>query len=119
MTESRFIKQIIGVIAFFCLWVSQAAANPVYWRSEWPKTDFTKHSVPLTDILSGGSPRDGILPINEPSFKPVTEIEALCQKATVIGVSISGYARAYPLRILMRHEIVNDELDGVPISATL
>ncbi len=112
------MKQIIGVIAFFCLWVSQAAANPDYWRNEWPKTDFTKHSVPLTDILSGGPPRDGIPPIDDPSFKPVAEIEALGPKEPVIGVSINGYARAYPLRILMRHEIVNDGLGGVPTSVT-
>ena len=34
----------------------------------------------------------------------------------MIGLAINGKARAYPLRILMRHEIVNDELGGVPIS---
>ena len=118
MAKSRLMKQIIGVIAFFCLWMSQAAANPDYWRSERPKMDFTKHLVPLTNILSGGPPRDGIPPIDDPSFKPIAEIEELGPKEPVIGVSINGYARAYPLRILMRHEIVNDELGAVPISAT-
>ena len=118
MAESRFMRQIIGVIAFFCIWVSQAAANPVYWRSEWPKTNFIKYSVPLTDILSGGPPRGGIPPIDEPSFKPVANIEALGQKELVTEVSINSYARACPLRILMRHKIVNDELGGAPISAT-
>ncbi len=112
------MKQIVSVIAFFCLWASQAAANPDYWRHEWPKTDFTKHSIPLADILSGGPPKDGIPPIDDPAFKPVSEIDALGETEPVIGVSINGKAKAYPLRILMRHEIVNDELGGVPITVT-
>lgn len=112
------MKQIVSVIAFFCLWASQAAANPDYWRHEWPKTDFTKHSVPLTEILSGGPPKDGIPPIDNPAFKLVSEINELGETEPVIGVSINGKAKAYPLRILMRHEIVNDELGGMPITVT-
>ena len=112
------MKQIVSVIALLCLWASQAAANPDYWRHEWPKTDFTKHSIPLTDILSGGPPKDGIPPIDDPTFKPVSEIDELGEIEPVIGVSINGQAKAYPLRILMRHEIVNDELGGVPITVT-
>ena len=112
------MKQIVSVIALLCLWASQAAANPDYWRHEWPKTDFTKHSIPLTDILSGGPPKDGIPPIDDPTFKPVSEIDELGETEPVIGVSINGQAKAYPLRILMRHKIVNDELDGVPITET-
>ena len=110
------MKQIIGAIALLCLWLGQASANPDYWRHEWPKTDFSQHSVPLSDILSGGPPRDGIPPIDHPRFKPVSKIEGLAATEPVIGLAINGKARAYPLRILMRHEIVNDELGGVPIS---
>lgn len=112
------MKQIIGAIALLCLWLGQASANPDYWRHEWPKTDFSQHSVPLSDILSGGPLRDGIPPIDNPSFKPVSEIEGLAATEPVIGLAINGKARAYPLRILMRHEIVNDELGGAPISVT-
>ena len=85
-----------------------AAANPDYWRSERPKTDFTKHSAIPTDILSDGPPRDGIPLIDDPSFKLGAEIEALDAKELGIGVSINGYARAYPLRVMMRHKIIND-----------
>jgi len=112
------MKQIVSVIALLCLWASQAAANPDYWRHEWPKTDFTTHYIPLTDILSGGPPKDGIPPIDDPTFKPVSEIDELGEIEPVIGVSINGQAKAYPLRILMRDEIVNDELGGVPITVT-
>ena len=110
------MKQIIGAIALLYLWLGQASANPSYWRHEWPKTDFSQQSVPLSDILSGGPPRNGIPTIDHPSFKPVSEIERLAATEPVIELAINGKARAYPLRILMRHEIVNDELGGVPIS---
>lgn len=112
------MKQLISVIALVCLSAGYALANSEFWSQEWPKTDFTKHSVPLTDILSGGPPRDGIPPIDHPAFKPVDKINALAETEPVIGLSINGEAKAYPLRILMRHEIVNDELGGVPISVT-
>jgi hypothetical protein len=59
------------------------------WRHEWPKTDFTKHSIPLTDILSGGPPKDGIPPIDDPTFKPVSEIDDLGETEPVIGVPIA------------------------------
>ena len=78
------MKQIIGAIALLCLWLGQASANPDYWRHEWPKTDFSQHSVPLSDILSGGPLRDGIPPIDNPSFKPVSEIEGLAATEPVI-----------------------------------
>ena len=51
-----------------------------------------------------------------PRLKPVSKIEGLAATEPVIGLAINGKARAYPLRILMRYEIVNDELGGVPIS---
>ena len=50
------------------------------------------------------------------SFKPVSKIEGLAATEPVIELAINGKASAYPLRILMRYEIVNDELGGVPIS---
>lgn len=36
----------------------------------------------------------------------------------IIGVELNGEVRAYPLNILFVHEIVNDELGGVPIAIT-
>ena len=43
MSDSLNMKQIVSVIVLLYLWASQAAANPDYWRHEWPKTDFTRH----------------------------------------------------------------------------
>jgi hypothetical protein len=90
---------------------------PPDWRLEWPDTNFTRHSVPLEEIISGGVPKDGIPAIDDPAFTPVAEAD-LTDNEPVIGLSIDGDARAYPLRILIWHEIVNDVVGGVPVAVT-
>lgn len=86
--------------------------------SEW-KTDFTKHSVPLSEIISGGPPKDGIPAIDKPSFDSVEAAgKWLKPKEPVIAFVHNGDARAYPLQILIWHEIVNDTVGGLPVTAT-
>ncbi len=98
-----------------------AEANPLTrlsWKLEWPKTDFSKTSIDLGEILSGGPPKDGIPSIDKPKFIPVAKVTDLADTEPVIGLVIKGKARAYPLRVLTWHEIVNDELAGVPVTIT-
>ena len=91
---------------------------PQCWESEWPKTDFSKHSVSYKEILSGGPPKDGISSIDTPKFLPVSEVAALSDTDPVIGVTVSGDARAYPRHILTQHEIGNDVVGGIPVTVT-
>jgi hypothetical protein len=93
------------------------AAESARWQREWPKTDFARHSVDLDEIFSGGPPKDGIPSIDEPTFVPVAEA-GLPANEPVIGLAIEGDARAYPLRILIWHEIVNDVVGGAPVAVT-
>ncbi len=95
-----------------------ALAVPEHRRAAWPDTDFSKASVPLDEIISGGPPKDGIPPIDNPKFIPVSEATDLSDTEPVIGVVVNGVARAYPLRILIWHEIVNDSVGGVPVAVT-
>ena len=95
-----------------------ALAFPEYKRAEWPNTDFSKASVPLDEIMSGGPPRDGIPPIDNPKFLPVSEATGLADTEPVVGVVIGGEAKAYPLSILIWHEIANDTVGGVPVAVT-
>lgn len=82
-------------------------------------TDFSIHSVPYTEILSGGPSKDGIPPIDEPSFVSITEADAWLEDVEpVIRVQFNGEAKAYPVQILMWHEIVNDDVGGEPITVT-
>lgn len=100
--------------------VAPASANPKYWSSgEWPNTDFSKTSVDLKEIVSGGPPKDGIPPIDDPTFESIAAAaKRIAPNEPVIGIAINGEARAYPLAVLIWHEIVNDEVGGVPISVT-
>lgn len=83
------------------------------------KTDFTKYAAPYSDIKRGGPPRDGITPIDNPAFEPVSAASSYMEEhEPVLSVEIGGEARAYPLAILIWHEIVNDELGGIPITVT-
>ena len=106
----------IFAIIFF-MFSSAAFADVFEWQREFPKADFTKHTVPYKEILSGGVPRDGIPAIDNPKFAQASELNI---KGTepVIGLNINGEFKAYPLRILMFHEIINDTLGGVPITVT-
>ena len=82
-------------------------------------TDFSRHSVPYTEIQSGGPGRDGIPPIDNPKYIDVaTPPDYMTDADPVISLEINGDARAYPLAILISHEIVNDEVGGVPVSVT-
>ena len=95
-----------------------ALAFPEYRRAEWPNTDFSKSSVSLGEIMSGGPPRDGIPPIDDPLFLPVAEASGLADTEPVVGLVIGGEARAYPLSVLIWHEIANDTVGGVPVAVT-
>jgi len=78
--------------------------------------DFTKHSIPLDDILSGGPPRDGIPALLDPQFISAKEAaDSLKPGDKVIGVSMGGKARAYPIRILNYHELANDRIGDTPL----
>ena len=82
-------------------------------------TDFSRHTVPYTDILSGGPPKDGIRAIDQPKYVSVDQAdEWLEPREPVILLEVDGTARAYPLQILMWHEIVNDTLADVPVAVT-
>ena len=83
------------------------------------ETDFSRHTVPYGEILSGGPPRDGIPPLDNPKFTtPEDASKWLGDQEPVIAFELNGDARAYPLQILTWHEIVNDVVGGVPVSAT-
>ncbi len=87
-------------------------------KGQW-KTDFSRHSVPYSEIFSGGVPRDGIPPIDHPRFTSIADADGWLEDLEpVIVLELNGEARAYPLQIMTFHEIVNDTLGGVPVAVT-
>ena len=82
------------------------------------ETNGVKHIVPLDKIRGGGPPKDGIPSIDEPKFVLADDAEFLRDTDVVIGLEIDGDARAYPLFIMVWHEIVNDVVGNVPVAIT-
>ncbi len=72
--------------------------------------DLTAALIPENEILSGGPPRDGIPAINQPKFETAVEATWLRESDRVLALVIEGQAKAYPIRILNWHEIVNDKV---------
>jgi hypothetical protein len=118
------VLKTVAAAAFSSTFLAGAAlANPSVWKFEWQTTDFDKFSFDFDDILFGGPPKDGIPPIDRPRHIGLGEVDELRdfgieETEPVVGSAINGEMRAYLLSILMWHEIVNDELGGVPIWVT-
>jgi Protein of unknown function (DUF3179) len=70
------------------------------------------------DIVAGGPPPDGIPPVDRPRFQAAGTVGWLAAAEPVAVVELGGDARAYPLQILVWHEIVNDQIGGVPVAVT-
>src|SRR5688572_23552989 len=83
------------------------------------RTNMAKALVPVDEIISGGPPPDGIPAIDRPAFIMAAGAAAWPKpQEPVLALTIAGDARAYPLQILMWHEIVNDVVGGVPVAVT-
>jgi hypothetical protein len=74
--------------------------------------------VDPNDILAGGPPPDGIPAIDHPRFVRAAAVNFLGDREAVVGINVAGEERAYPIRILIWHEIVNDTVGGIPVAIT-
>ncbi|MDA1127411.1 MAG: DUF3179 domain-containing (seleno)protein [Chloroflexi bacterium] len=97
----------------------QAKLDDSSLRTSGWRTDFSRHTIPFDNILSGGVGRDGIPPIDRPRFETIEEVDSVMNDLEpVVTFKINGESKAYPLAILTWHEIVNDTVGGVPVTVT-
>ncbi len=109
----------VAILITLAAAIISASADPAQWRVRgWTQTDFSKTNIDLSEILSGGPSKDGIPSIDDPQFLNVAEEQELGAMEPVISLKIGDHARAYPLRILMWHEIVNDSVGDIPVTIT-
>jgi len=80
--------------------------------------DTTRHNIPVEEILAGGPPKDGIPALLKPKFVSAEAADFLSEDDRVLGVAAGPAAKAYPLRILNWHEVVNDVLGDRPVAVT-
>lgn len=117
---SRPLTQAFSIAVLLCAaQIAIAQTWPRLQTAEWTKTNFDKMSVEPSEIRSGGPPRDGIPPIDSPKFISLKDAsEWLAADEPVVAFAHNDHARAYPLQILIYHEIVNDTVGGEPFAVT-
>ncbi len=116
------MRRILAPILTIAVLTGFFASSALAYRwpdSSWPNTDFDNRSIDLNEILSGGPPKDGIPPIDQPKFDSVEQaFDWISPLEPVISVSINGEHKAYPMQIMTWHEIVNDKVGDTPVSVT-
>jgi hypothetical protein len=113
------LRTLLFSALFLAFAAPVALADLDQWESDWPNTDFSRHSVDLAEIFSGGIGRDVIPAIDEPTIGDLEKgAQVHNDNEPIIRVTVNGATRGYPLSVLIWHEIVNDELGGVPIAVT-
>jgi hypothetical protein len=112
MTTIKLISALaLAAVAFPLTAASQSVPG---WR-----TDFSTHTVPLDEIVSGGPPKDGIPPIDRPKFVSIDQADRWVKgREPVVVVELEDQVRIYPIQILMWHEIVNDQIGQTPVAVT-
>ncbi len=115
MQSKKTLFIVVTALAFFLS--TNSMAKPI--KNGF---DLENSIIPVNKILSGGPPRDGIPSIDKPTFLDADDADYLNDKDRVLGIVVGekgkGEARAYPIRILNWHEIVNDEISGKAVAVT-
>ncbi len=115
MRPARPLIALAAALAF----AGAAVAAPNHWQRAWPDTDFSRTSVSFDEIVAGGPPKDGIPAIDDPAFHRAAEEDRIDDREPVMTLEFDGAEpRAYPIRYLMWHEIVNDTVADRPVAVT-
>jgi len=94
------------------------SSNETEMARDWPKTDFSKRSFEFDEIVYQALPKDAIPAIDKPVFKKPSDIGWINPDEPVIVIKQGEQAKAYPLQIMIHHEIVNDYIDKSPVVVT-
>lgn len=114
------ILSVSLIVFLYLIWMFAVAAKPPFPdMHDWGDTDFSNTTVVLSDMIEGGPGKDGIPSIDEPEFETIESAGMwLDDREPVVVFSSGDKSKAYPLQILIYHEIVNDQLDDQKISVT-
>jgi hypothetical protein len=121
LRSAFLVLGIVGIaIAGWRLALPTAAAQPSRssGRNPFQTFDLQSATIPRVEIRHGGPPVDGIPSLTNPRFVAAGEATFLQPAERVIGVAIGTSAKAYPLRMLNYHEVVNDQIDDHSFVAT-
>ncbi len=114
------VISVCSFIFLYLIWVLSVFAKPLFPEmDDWENTDFSTSTVELRDLFEGGPGKNGIQSIDNPTFESLNVAgKWLSGRKPVVVFSNGEQLKAYPLQILMYHEIINDYLVGQAISVT-
>lgn len=108
ITVMKHVKTTLLLFAFFAvngLWAQ--TGDELYCA--YNGFEMTNLDIPLTEIFQAGPGKDGIPSLEIPRFVNVERSDFLKDNDLVIGVVHNGVAKAYPIRIMNYHEVINDQ----------
>lgn len=109
----------LALLAVLAAFISAAPQSERLADGRGGAFDVTRHSIRLEEIQSGGPPKDGIPSLTDPEFVSVKGGDRfLVSRDRVLGVVHEGVAKAYPIKILNWHEVVNDQIAGKAIAVS-
>ena len=114
MLNRQDIRAFFGMVIIF-LWIS---CNPEEEPFSTGRPDAKIWTVGLENVIDAGVGKDGIPSIDQPRFSDVQDVNPAFDDALVLGIVYQGKAKAYPMPMLDWHEIVNDDINGLPIAIT-
>ena len=117
-SEAERLKQLDEELSTIDVGPGLGEAGPPPALTAGWETDFEKSAVPLREFQSGGPGKDGIPAIDEPKFVSAGDADFLGPREPVVAIEVAGETRAYPIQILIWHEIVNDTIGSVPVAVT-
>jgi len=112
------LRSIVTAICLTLLWLPAPVSAQVGANYRPNGFDLGAASVPRGSIISGGPARDGIPALSNPSFISAEQADYLKEEDLVVGVALNDQAKAYPVRLLRWHEIVNDKVGDKNLAVT-
>lgn len=113
------MKRWVKILAALLTLAQPTFADPEIWRLSWPRTEFDKTSVAYDEIKFAGPAKDGIPAVLTPQFIAVRDETGIPDNEPVMTLELDGHTpRAYPIRYLIVHEIVNDHIGETPVAVT-
>ena len=111
--DAMFMMAMVGAfVAMGALLLRQRYLSMQGWQ-----TNFETRTVTLGE-LTVWQERDITVPVDAPLFASIKSAHWLDDNALVIVLELNGESRAYPLAVLVNHQIVNDIMQGIPIAVT-
>ena len=118
MTVTRKLQALLLLTVLSAAAFAQRVYDTDILRETFGFDESTTHSVPLRELHQGCAARDCIPSLESPKYVSADAADHVADDDLVIGIGVGGDHRAYPTRILDRHEIVNDTIGGEPIAIT-